>query len=1167
MVVATTNTMRSSLAGGALAVALLAIVVSSSSNIGQVHAQEETTGTLVVDERSVLLELYRSTGGHAWNENYGWESNLDEMCDWHGVICIDDDATERSQTSQGQGDTNRENGGGGDDEERRRRQLQSQGQIIGLKLDANFLVGRTPASLWSLPSLQYVDFSYNPNLDVDFVSLSSLTSTGSSSSSSSKIKELHLRQTATTSTTGLAAVKNTLQILNLSENSINTQFPPDLYELTKLTILEMAECNLQGTLPESISQLSSLKEINFYRNSLTGTLPDGLSRLVHLRHLGLSLNQFHGTLPSYLNNMVMLEQLWLANNDFTGAIPSFANSPDIFKVFVNGNSLSGEMPVDFLQSVVGGPNTRPITINLSHNEFTGLVPTSIDNLSSLEMTWKIGDNKWTGIPDNLCDNVNWNSGNIEEFGCFGLACPPGSYSRLGYQTSEGECVPCESIQYYGATNCFDKDDESILRELFIATDGERWDRNDGWLKTSNVCEWFGIRCYEDTGDVERDGRVRWVTLPNNGLKGNVPDTFWGLEHLTTVDLSRNDIVVSFEYISESETVNSVNVAATLTKDYDGIEDANPSFHRLYADKTAIGGTIPREIFGLTNLEVLSLQECNLNGRLPQELFDGMTSLEELYLTNNNFSGDIPDRWDSLPSLEIVALAKNKLKGPLPPTFDTAASLLAVSLQDQVSKGGGLTGTVPAYATTRTLAKLVVAENKLDGELPEDLLASIDGMVPLTVDLTNNMITGNVHGSWERFSKLDLYLEGNQIASIDEGLCDNNEWMSGSVASFGCNAILCPAGTVGGRQQFTDENCQVCSSGDASPRAASYLGQLSCVEDVAVAGERAILELMYNQMGGSGWRNSDNWLSNTGVCAWYGIDCDENGSVSSIQLGSNQLVGTFPTEVYHLPQLQHLKLHSNTVYMSFEGIEQAENLQTLSLDSTGLGSLEGIGQARSLRELSVSRNILNGPIPEEFSRLINLETLDLSFNGLSGFLPYWFRGLVSLTTFTASNNKFSGPLSDFGALRELRYLDLSFNELTGSIPETLLSLAPSDDKVVVDLSHNKIGGAVPAEISRMKRLSLQLQDNRIEQIDAALCDVEGINDYDVLSFGCNGILCPAGSYNSLGRQSSEDLPCSPCDKAQFMGATHCGKSDASSRGRFVNTAAIVGINAALAWLLV
>ena len=254
-------------------------------------------------------------------------------------------------------------------------------------------------------------------------------------------------------------------------------------------------------------------------------------------------------------------------------------------------------------------------------------------------------------------------------------------------------------------------------------------------------------------------------------------------------------------------------------------------------------------------------------------------------------------------------------------------------------------------------------------------------------------------------------------------------------------------------------------------------------------------------------------------------------------------------------------------MSFEGIEQAENLQTLSLDSTGLGSLEGIGQARSLRELSVSRNNLSGPIPEEFSRLINLATLDLSFNGLSGFLPYWFRGLVSLKTFTASNNKFSGPVSDFGALRELRYLDLSFNELTGSIPETLLSSAPSDEKVVVDLSHNMISGVIPAEISRMTRLSLQLQDNRIEQIDPSLCSVEGINDFDVLSFGCDGILCPAGTYNSLGRQSSEDLPCSPCDKAQFMGATHCGKSDAPS-SRSVNTAVtIVGINAALAWLLV
>jgi Leucine-rich repeat (LRR) protein len=499
----------------------------------------------------------------------------------------------------------------------------------------------------------------------------------------------------------------------------------------------------------------------------------------------------------------------------------------------------------------------------------------------------------------------------------------------------------------------------------------------------------------------------------------------------------------------------------------------------------------------------------------------------------------------LPKLEVLALAKNQFRGPLPATFDTAPSLKAVSLQDQVSKGGGLSGEVPSYSTSRTLCNLMLGKNKLEGELPEDFLTAVEEDVLFRVDLSNNDLTGTIHGSFERFKKMDLYLEGNRIAEIDQGLCNNDDWMSGTVASFGCDAILCPAGTAGGRRQFTDDMCQPCGESSLNEDGtSSFLGQTSCAKASSTTGEREILELFYNRMGGVGWKASNYWMTDESICNWYGVDCDENGYIASIQLGSNQLVGSFPTEIYQLKSLVHLKLYANSIYMNFEGISNADNLQTLSLDSTGLESLEGVGQARSLTELIVGHNKLSGSLPEELSRLINLRTLDVSHNTLGGSLPVWLRGLVSLTTFAASHNTFSGPVSDFASLSTLVYLDLSFNELSGTIPPTLLAGAPVDEKIVVDLTHNKIDGTVPADLSRLSRLSLQLQDNRISEIDPQLCATEGINDFDTLSFGCNGILCPAGSWNPLGRQSNEDVACEPCDKAEFMGATHCGKSDAS-----------------------
>ena len=505
----------------------------------------------------------------------------------------------------------------------------------------------------------------------------------------------------------------------------------------------------------------------------------------------------------------------------------------------------------------------------------------------------------------------------------------------------------------------------------------------------------------------------------------------------------------------------------------------------------------------------------------------------------------------------------------------APKLRAISLMDQVTKGGGLTGSVPSFSKSRSLTQLIVGANKLDGTLPEDLLIAVDPLESLFhVDITNNMISGTVHGSYDRFEKMDLYLEGNLISSIDDGLCNNLSWMSGGVGSYGCDAILCPVGTsnYGGRRQFTNDGCTPCNDRKETSSGASYLGQSSCSADPSsfssstsssssiadatatidatatanTAAERSILELLYDQTGGSkSWKSSKEWKTETSVCTWYGINCDENGSVASIQLGSNGLRGSMPTEIFSLPNLVHLKMYGNDLDVDFTGIENARNLQTLGLDDTGLTSLDGIGKARSLIELNVRYNKLNGDLPEELSKLVNLLTLDISHNKFSGPLPFWMKNLASLTSFTASNNNLSGSVLDFASLSKLSYLDLSYNQFEGTVPPTLLASSPPDDKVVVNLSHNKIEGVVPADLSRLYRLSIQLQENEISGIDEDLCKTDGVNDFDALSFGCNGILCPVGTWNSLGRQSNEDVPCEPCKKAKFMGTTNCGGSSDSA----------------------
>jgi Leucine-rich repeat (LRR) protein len=1138
-------------------VAALAALVWTSSHVPGVASQSDV---VVVDERAVLLEFYQATGGAAWNKNYGWAENLPNLCDWEGVLCDGDAALDQLYGSS----SSSSSGGGSQRRRQKRRNVQeatddnnAEYVVYGLQIRENFATGRTPSSLWSLPNLAFVDFSHNPHLKVNFVGLQE---------HQTRLINVRLHETATTSLVGISGASNTLQVLSLIDNPLNVAIPADVLQLSQLTQLHLSDCGLLGSLPKDIARLTLLHELSLYSNALTGTLPDGLASLIHLRQLALARNQFHGTLPEYLNDFILLQQLWLEHNDFTGSVPSLHMAPIIKGVFMEHNSLSGNLPEIFLQGALGGPRDGPILVNLSHNQLGGQVPAHLDQLEELEITWILGDNEWTSVAQVLCDNDNWNMGAIRSNSCAGLLCPPGTFNFGGYRTDESPCQACATNEYYGSTTCFDKNDRSVLVEIFVATQGEKWDRNDNWLEEEDVCTWYGVTCWNEE-DV-RNGRIRSLSLPNNALVGSLPETLFNMDYAERIDLSRNEVEVPFTSISASTSIKYLNIARTRTSSLDGIQDAHHTFRELYADQTPMSGTIPQELWSATNLWVISLQECDMVGSLSGTALASMVNLEQLYLSGNNLRGSLPDIWGSLTNLEVLALAKNQFTGSLPSSLNMATSLMALTLEDQVTKGGGIKGTLHPYEANPALRTLLLGKNKLEGTVPAALLSSVQPDKPVTVDLSHNLMTGKIPQELTRFERLNLYLESNFITEVDELLCRQEKWMSGSVGAFGCDAILCPPDTMGGRRMYTDSGCQACSSGTAVVGGDDvlYLGQETCALRSDSLTERDMLEMLYANCGGVGWHSKANWMSEASICDWYGIDCDENGSVSSIVLPSNQLVGSFPTDLFTLPSLVHLKLYSNTIYFNFEGIENAKGLKTLLLDDTGLRSLSGIGSARSLTDVNVGFNQLTGPVPEELSRLVNLETLIISSNKFDGFLPYWLRGLAgSLQTLAAANNKLSGPLYDFADFGSLIFLDLSHNQLSGSVPPSLFADADGENKVVADLSDNRLTGAVPADLARLSRLTLQLKNNQISSVDQSLCTVEGWNDFSVESYQCDGILCPAGTYNRLGRQSSDDSPCEPCKGAQFMGTTLCGSSGHSTMHSNLSILGAVA-TATMGWIL-
>ena len=306
-----------------------------------------------------------------------------------------------------------------------------------------------------------------------------------------------------------------------------------------------------------------------------------------------------------------------------------------------------------------------------------------------------------------------------------------------------------------------------------------------------------------------------------------------------------------------------------------------------------------------------------------------------------------------------------------------------------------------------VAALRLSENGLRGQLPESL-GDLAFLAELRVD--GNALTGPLPLSLSRLGLRQLHYGGTMLCTLsDEAF---REWLAAIPSREG--------------------------------------------EELACNEERQDLALLYEALGGPGWRNSTNWLTDAPLETWWGIQVDESGRVSDIQLFSNRLSGRIPSRIGRFPHLRRLRLDANQI----RGPIPPE-----------------LGELTELRRLELNANDFRGGIPRELGKLEKLERLFLHDNQLVGAIPPEFGNLVDLRLFWARNNLLEGPIpTELGALTRLEWLDLIGNRLEGPVPPELGELARLR---YLDLNRNRLSGPLPPELGRLARLEqLSLADNML-----------------------------------------------------------------------------------------
>ncbi|CAO2044579.1 unnamed protein product [Urochloa humidicola] len=453
------------------------------------------------------------------------------------------------------------------------------------------------------------------------------------------------------------------------------------------------------------------------------------------------------------------------------------------------------------------------------------------------------------------------------------------------------------------------------------------------------------------------------------------------------------------------------------------------------------------------LQVLNISSNMFMGQFTSTTWKGMKVA--LNASNNSFTGELPGHFCNIsPSLAVLELSYNKFSGSVPTGLGNCSKL-------RVLKAGynNLSGSLPdELFDAISLEYLCFPNNNLNGVLDGARIVNLGNLA--TLDLGGNKFTGSIPDSIGQFKRLEeLHLDNNNM----------------------------------------------------SEELPSSLGNCTNLRTI---------DLKSNNFGGELAKVNFSTLHN----------------LKTLDILYNNFTGTVPESIYSSRNLDALRLSGNNLHGQLS--PRMGNLKSLTFLSLAINNftnitntLQILKRCTNLTTLLIGNNFRGEFMPQDdtFNGFENIQVLDIQKCLLSGKMPLWISKLANLELLLLGGNQLSGPIPTWiNTLNHLFYLDLSNNSLTGAIPTSLMNMsmltlekttAHLDPRIfnlpvydgpscqyriqvafpkMLDLSSNKLTGAIPPEIGQLKALvSLNLSFNNLTgPILTSICNLTNLQVLDL-----------------------------------------------------------------------